>query len=205
MKRFIIIIIIVLGIILIGQSIYYNFFKETVKENTLNSLENITVNTQNLAKDFSNEISTNKIEEVVVPEGIANFSVKYNGNLEIKEMQKELYKFVNSYSKTIHNATTGKSISYILQYYDLHTQEINKMGIYSSEDYLNIARQINLLNQSDKYKSSKIEMDSYEETLDGYTKVQVILIYESNNTIELSVYLANDVTTLPNIKFSSGV
>lgn len=205
MKKFIIIIIIVLGITLIGQLIYYNFFKEKVNENTLNSLENITVNTQNLAKDFSNEISTNKIEEVVVPEGIANFSVKYNGNLEIKEMQKKLYKFVNSYSKTIHNATTGKSISHILQYYDLHTQEINEMGIYSSEDYLNIARQINLLNQSDKYKSSKIDMDSYEETLDGYIKVQVILIYESNNTIKLTVYLANDVTTLPNIKFSSGV
>lgn len=202
MKKFIIGIIIILCIILSGQLIYFNFSEKNIENNSSRRGENSITTTQNIAKDFVNEVATNKVEEVIVPEGIVDFSTKYKGELKVMDLEKALYKFVNVDSKTIHDATTGKSINYISQYYDLHSKEVNNMGIYSAKDYQNIARQINLLNKSDKYKSSQIT--SYEQTTDGYTKSNIILIYENNKSIKLTIYLANSVMTLPNIKISSG-
>lgn len=205
MKKVSIIIIVILFIILIIQLGYYNFNRET------NMIENdvtVSINTNNINE--INEIMQNinqeesvKFEEVIAPYGIANFSINYKGDINIIILEHALYKFIYTDSKTINDETTGKSTNYIQQYYDTHTEEINNMGIYSAEDFSGISRQINLLALNDEYESSEINTSSYEETEDGYTSFQLTLKYESGRNVELLVYIANNSTTQPNIKFSS--
>ena len=77
------------------------------------------------------------------------------------------------------------------------------MGIYSAEDFSAISKQINLLNLNDYYESSTIDRTDWTETDDGYTRLKIIFTYESGKDLELYVYIANDSTTQPNMKFSS--
>ena len=205
MKKVSIIIIVILFIILIIQLGYYNFNRET------NMIENdvtVSINTNNINE--INEIMQNinqeesvKFEEVIAPYGIANFSINYKGDINIIILEHALYKFIYTDSKTINDETTGKSTNYIQQYYDTHTEEINNMGIYSAEDFSAISRQINLLALNDEYESSTIDRTDWTETDDGYTRLKIIFTYESGKDLELYVYIANDSTTQPNIKFSS--
>lgn len=206
MKKVSIIIIVILFIILIIQLVYYNFDRET---NMIENDVNVSINTNNINE--VNEIMQNinqeesvRFEEVIAPQGIANFSINYKGNINIIVLEHALYKFVYTDSKTINDETTGRTSNYIQQYYDIHTEEVNNMGIYSAEDFSEISRQINLLALNDEYESSEINTGSYEETEDGYTRLQLTLKYESGRNIELLVYIAIDSSTQPNIKFSSG-
>ena len=147
MKKVSIIIIVILFIILIIQLVYYNFDRET---NMIENDVNVSINTNNINE--VNEIMQNinqeesvRFEEVIAPQGIANFSINYKGNINIIVLEHALYKFVYTDSKTINDETTGRTSNYIQQYYDIHTEEVNNMGIYSAEDFSEISRQINLL------------------------------------------------------------
>ena len=209
MKTIFKVIIIMLFALLIGQLIYYNFKNDDESNaNSENNNQVITVDEREKQNRNENITTYNIIE---IPENIVmpdNFYVveRYNNNESIssEELREKLEKFVKEDVKTINTITTMKSINYKLQYYDEHTEEINNMGIYSAEDFSEIAKQINLLDNNDNYESSEIDTSSYEQTEDGYTKFKVILTYESKRTIELYINLANNETTQPNIKFTSG-
>ena len=113
-----------------------------------------------------------------MPNGITSLASEYTGELKLITIEKELYNFVYNNVRKINEQTNWKSINYILQYYDLHTNDIMKWDIFSRE-YRKIASQINKLDKYDTYERSSIEANSIENTQDGYIKFNVSLIYTS--------------------------
>ena len=212
MKKIVIVIIVILSLLLVFQLAYYNFTKKGNNKTSANSIGNQTIGTSEDNNVLINVNNTNNLEEtmqkqenVVVPSGITSLASEYTGELKLITIEKELYNFVYNNVRQINEQTNWKSINYILQYYDLHTNDINEMGIYSAEEYRKIASQINKLDKYDTYERSSIEANSIENTQDGYIKFTVSLIYTSGKEIVLNMYLANNEETMPNVKYTSGV
>lgn len=212
MKKIVIVIIVILSLLLVFQLAYYNFTKRENNKTSANSIGNQAISTSEDNNVFINVNNTNNLEEtmqkqenVVVPSGITSLASEYEGELKLITIEKELYNFVYNNVRKINEQTNWKSINYILQYYDLHTNDINEMGIYSAEEYRKIASQINKLDKYDTYERSSIEANSIENTQDGYIKFNVSLIYTSGKEIVLNMYLANNEETMPNVKYTSGV
>lgn len=212
MKKIVIVIIVILSLLLVFQLAYYNFTKKGNNKTSANSIGNQTIGTSEDNNVLINVNNTNNLEEtmqkqenVIVPSGITSLASEYTGELKLITIEKELYNFVYNNVRQINEQTNWKSINYILQYYDLHTNDINEMGIYSAEEYRKIASQINKLDKYDTYERSTIEANSIENTQDGYIKFTVSLIYTSGKEIVLNMYLANNEETMPNVKYTSGV
>ena len=154
MKKIVIAIIIILSLLLVFQLAYYNFTSNVNNETNANSIGNLAISTSEdnnvlINMNNTNEEIVEQQENVIVPNGITSLASEYEGELKLITIEKELYNFVYNSAPQIKNQTNWKSINYILQYYDLHTNDINKMGIYSQEDYRKIANQINKLNTND--------------------------------------------------------
>ncbi len=204
MKRFLICIIIILLILLIGQVIFFNS-----KSNTKISEENIIINSTENTN--SSNMTTNELEDtnnmqkqdIIIPSGINLIMERYKGNVDENYLEQEFYKFINTNVKQIYNLTTRKSINKILQIYDLNTDEINNMHIYSSNDFLEIATQTyRVANISGvKYSTSIVAMSSYNEDENGYSTFSVTFNYSNDDAIKLKVYLANRESITPQIKF----
>ncbi len=216
MKKIVITIIVIISLLLFFQLAYYNLTKDSnnASNTNISGRQNIEdysdiVNNNSDYNVFINLNSTNEDlkqqENVIVPNGITSLASEYTGELKLITIEKELYNFVYNNVRKINEQTNWKSINYILQYYDLHTNDINEMGIYSAEEYRKIASQINKLDKYDTYERSSIEANSIENTQDGYIKFNVSLIYTSGKELVLNMYLANNEETMPNVKYTSGV
>lgn len=83
MKKVLISIIIILTILLIGQGIYYSL---DIKEENINeSRENSISNTMRIFNDVN---TVEKIENVIVPDGMDEFIKKYSGSQKIIPLEK---------------------------------------------------------------------------------------------------------------------
>ena len=206
MKKLLIAIIIVLIVVLIGQLAYYNFYGK--KEKTNNQINNgININNENIINNQNtlNVINTEKQENqnIIIPEKIETVEENYSGPIDLYDLEKELYNFINVNTKTIYQMTVRKRENKILQLYDLNTEQINAMHIYSADDFLQITKQILLIwNLSNiENLSSVIDIESYNKDEDGYTTFKVTFNYEDDDPIIIKVYLANDNNTTPSIRF----
>ena len=117
--------------------------------------------------------------------------------------EKELYNFVNKNVSKIYNLTKRKSINKILQIYDLNTQEINDMNIYSANDFLEITSQIFMVGNIEGVtcNGSYIDTNSYNDDENGYATFNLNLRYTNEELLNLKIYLANNSTTTPQLKF----
>ncbi len=212
MKIIVRIIIVILFALLIGQLAYYNLKNNQTNNVENNQLSSLIENNTNLIQNLTNEnvidgyFVFNLItqpEGYVEPDNYYLIDRMYLGNVDTEVIRQKIEQFIKEDVEEIGSLTTLKSENYKLQYYDTHTEEINNMGIYSAEDFSAISRQINLLALNDQYESSTIDRTDWTETDDGYTRLKIIFTYESGKDLELYVYIANDSTTQPNIKFSS--
>ena len=212
MKIIVRIIIVILFALLIGQLAYYNLKNNQTNNVENNQLSSLIENNTNLIQNLTNEnvidgyFVFNLItqpEGYVEPDNYYLIDRMYLGNVDTEVIRQKIEQFIKEDVEEIGSLTTLKSENYKLQYYDTHTEEINNMGIYSAEDFSAISRQINLLALNDQYESSTIDRTDWTETDDGYTRLKIIFTYESGKDLEIYVYIANDSTTQPNIKFSS--
>ena len=212
MKIIVRIIIVILFALLIGQLAYYNLKNNQTNNVENNQLSSLIENNTNLIQNLTNEnvidgyFVFNLItqpEGYVEPDNYYLIDRMYLGNVDTEVIRQKIEQFIKEDVEEIGSLTTLKSENYKLQYYDTHTEEINNIGIYSAEDFSAISRQINLLALNDEYESSTIDRTDWTETDDGYTRLKIIFTYESGKDLELYVYIANDSTTQPNIKFSS--
>ena len=102
MKKVLISIIIILTILLIGQGIYYSL---DIKEENINeSRENSISNTMRIFNDVN---TVEKIENVIVPDGMDEFIKKYSGSQKIIPLEKNFYEFIYT---TVPNITNDNAI-----------------------------------------------------------------------------------------------
>lgn len=200
MKKFLIFIIIILIVLLLVQVLYNN-----IKENKSSEIaEENKLEVNNIENDiFNNNITIeNQKQKLIIPEGINSVMEQYKGKVSTEMIESTLYDFANINLTQIYDMTTGKSDNKILQIYDLDTTKINQMNIYSKEDFLEIAAQIFMVGNVRKVKciSSNVEESSYKSDENKYTTFNVILNFDSLNSIKLKVYIANDGNVSPEFK-----
>lgn len=208
MKKFLIAIIVILIILLVGQLAYYNFTSDSEENNqtsnTLQTANNINQNTN------SNEVNTNAgnqgtTQNIIIPRNMNYITERYSGEVDLEEIGKEFYDFINNNVKQIYNLTTRQSINKILQLYDLNTALINNMNIYSAEDLLAVTAQVFKVGNISgvTYSNSYVDTNTYDENENGYTTFYVIFNYTNDDFIQLKVYLANDTSRTPQIRFGA--
>lgn len=211
MKKFLIVIIIILIILLVGQLAYYNIMNSNNEvqnsivneENTINqnNEQNVNINDNSIGTETSNEQRRN----IISPRNISYIIERYSNEENLNRLLEEFYNFVNTDVNEIYNLINRMSINKILQLYDLNTEEINDMNIYSSEDFLNISIQLLKVTHISGVRNSKnvIDTDSYNEDEDGYTTFYVTFNYTNGEYIKLKVYLANSNSATPQIRFGA--
>lgn len=199
MKKFLIGLIIILLILLIVQLVYFNIKKEK-DENLIKISQNNQTFEQNQTNVYEEEqVNVNYIEI----NGIEEIMNQYSGKESVNQIEEEIYTFANTNLTKIYDMTNKKSNNKILQMYDLETESINEMNIYSGEDFLAIVAQIFMVGnvRTVKCTSCSVEENSYNSNDNGYTSFNVILKFDSLNTIKLKIYIANGTDTNPSIKF----
>lgn len=199
MKKSLIGLIIILLILLIVQLVYFNFKKEKN-----GNLIELSQNNQTLEQNETNVYEEKNTDENLIEiNGLEEIMNQYSGNESANQIEKEIYTFANTNLTKIYDMTNRKSNNKILQMYDLETETINEMHIYSGEDFLAIVAQIFMVGnvKTVKCTSCSIEENSYNANDNGYTSFNVILKFDSSNTIKLKVYIANEINTNPSLKF----
>ena len=200
---------VILVILLIGQLIYFNFSKKKGNSdfkqnwNMINNAEDNSI--QEVEERYTATINEIPITEVVEPNNIDKLSQTYKGDVKLVTLEKELYKFITQNVREIYNGTSGKSINQVLQLYDLKKEVINNMNIYSAEDFKGIVTEVLKVGgvQGIKYSSSSIDMESYNNDENGYSTFNITFTYTNMSQIKIKVYLANNSSTLPNIKLGN--
>jgi len=110
--------------------------------------------------------------------------------------------FINSTVSKINAETSGLSDNKIREYYDEHTSEVNSMGIYNAEDFVNLSNQIVGMRWSkgarfmNAYVSGKTEEN-------GYVKYNLKLSYTLNEEIDLYLCVAKSSNTTPQMKIET--
>ena len=199
MKKTLIGLIIILFILLMVQLVYFN-----IKNETNDNLVKISQNNQTFEQNQTNVYEEEKTNENTIKvSGLEEIMNQYSGNESANQIEKEIYTFANTNLTKIYDMTNRKSNNKILQMYDLETATINEMNIYSGEDFLAIVAQIFMVGnvKTVKCTSCSIEENSYNANDSGYTSFNVILKFDSSNTIKLKIYIANETVTNPSIKF----
>ena len=200
MKKILIGLIIILCILLITQSIYFNFTKKT---NISNVNNNINLDNKTIQSNISN---SNQIEEEKIESsGLDDIMNKYEGEVSIEIVKEELIKFTDTNMQNMYLIASGKSNNKILQIYDLQEEDINEMNIYSGEDFLGIVSQIFLVGNIKNVKCTSyiIEEETVNFDDNGYTSFDVTLKFDSLKEIKLKLYLANNETKNPILKFEN--
>lgn len=196
MKKVLISIIIILTILLIGQGIYYSL---DIKEENINeSRENSISNTMRIFNDVN---TVEKIENVIVPDGMDEFIKKYSGSQKIIPLEKNFYEFIYTTVPNIYGTTIKLSNNKIAQLYDLNKEKINNMNIYSSDDFYNITNQIRLVGNKATLSKSVIDMTTYKAD-DNNVSVNVKFTYSNNTEITIKVYYAVKENVTPAISFA---
>ena len=208
MKKFLVVLIIILLILLTIQLAYFNLTKENREneKNNINSTEinqigQINENSLNIYENIYEEKNDN--EDDIEFNGLEEIMKQYTGKITIDFIKEQVYTFTNTNLNKMYDMANRKSNNKILQMYDLETESINEMNIYSSEDFFEIVRQIFLVGnvKSVKCTSCNVEENSYNSNESGYTTFDIILNFDSSNNIKLKVYLANEETSNPSFKF----
>ena len=201
MKKILTSLIIILFILLIVQLAYFN-----IKKQTNENLIQVSQKNQNLEQNQTNIYEEEKVNENIIEiNGLEEIMSQYSGKETINLIEEEIYTFANTDLPKIYNMTTGKSNNKILKVYDLETETINEMNIYSGEDFLGIVAQIFMVGNVKKVKctSCNVEENSYNLNDNGYTSFNIILEFDSSNNIKLKIYIANEITTNPSLKFGN--
>ena len=199
MKKFLIGLIIILLMLLIVQLVYFNIKKEK-NEKVIKTSQNNQTFEQNQANVYEEEQVNVKYIDI---NGIEEIMNQYSGKESVNQIEEEIYTFANTNLTRIYDMTNKKSNNKILQMYDLETEAINEMNIYSGEDFLAIVAQIFMVGnvRTVKCTSCSVEENSYNSNDNGYTTFNVILKFDSLNTIKLKIYISNEKDTNPSIKF----
>ena len=164
-----------------GNNNYYKF--------TLYTYTNFTINLDN---------SSLVPDEQKFSTVLAN----YSGDISSTEITDFMNNFINSTVSYINTNTKGLSDNKVRKYYQEHQDYINNMGIYSSEDFVNLSNQIVGMRWSkgatfmNTYVNSKTEEN-------GYIKFDLKVAYTVNGEIDLNLCVAKSSNQSPRIKIET--
>lgn len=129
----------------------------------------------------------------------------YTGNVKKSDFLSKLESLISNV-KTIRDNSTLRTENEKMQYYDLNKEGLNNIGIFSGEDYITIANQVNAMKwryQDISYINFEVENDIIADENNFNFKVKLFYSYDSE--MELIVKLKMNNESEPDISFSGVV
>ncbi len=181
MKKFLIIIIVLLVILALGQSIYYKL--------------NETKNTS----PYIDSIEETAQQSLYII-GMSDIYDKCNPKIQFEDLQKRFYSFINVNLPEIFKNIYNKNIQEIKQYYEENIDKINAMYIYQEEDFVSIAKQLqNIYNNQNEI----VNIENYEIDTNSIMVVQnnligfdTIFYYDNNTTLKVKFILSESTENM---------
>jgi len=135
-------------------------------------------------------------EDKVFPSNFSKLETGYNGENDLLNLYRKVYKLVNVYIPSINNINTEKGIN---KYYENNKEKINEdLGIYDINEFIEFYEKTKINNQELLYKSSEIIKDTIVISEKDIT-FKMKIIYNENDEIVLNVYFSKDAEGI--IKF----
>ncbi len=181
MRKFLIIIIVLLVILALGQSIYYK----------INQPKNISPSIDSIEETA---------QETLYIIGMSDIYDKYNPKIQFDNLQKRFYSFINVNLPEIFKNIYKKNVQEIKQYYEENTDKIHDMYIYQEEEFISIAKQLqNIYND----QNAKVNIENYEVDTNSITSIQdgligfdVIFYYDNNTTLKVKFILSENTENM---------
>lgn len=125
-------------------------------------------------------------------------------NIDYVKMDTDIANMVN-YLPKIYLDLNLKGRSYQKQYYDLHKNKMNSVGIYSQDDLVNINAQISqiLKINEQKFVGYDIDETTTEKVDENYDSINLIITYNTSDNLNLKIYLSKNSSVVPRYKFGA--
>lgn len=131
-----------------------------------------------------------------------NIYSNYSGNVSNETISNFMDTLVSSTVSKINTETVGLSDNKIREYYDENTSEVNSMGIYNAEDFVNLSNQIVGMRWSKGITYTGATIDGKTEE-NGYVKYNLKLSYTLDEEIDLYLCVAKSSNTTPQVKIET--
>lgn len=123
--------------------------------------------------------------------------------LDYTKIDNKINDFV-SYLPTIHSNLKLKGEAYKKQYYSINTEKLNSLGIYSSDELININAVISQVEKIDDKKIIGYEIESKNQKVVGnYIAMDLIITYDTLDTVTMKIYFSINNSIEPNCKFGA--
>ena len=129
---------------------------------------------------------------------------KYTGKVSKVDALKKIESFISNIKEYRINSTL-KTENERRQYFDLNKEDLEKIGITSQDDYVNVAILINRM----KWKGADLQYERYEILPEkvvsegDYLSSELIIYYENDSILDLKISISNVENVMPDIKISS--
>ena len=168
MKKFLIIIIVLLSILAIGQSIYYKLNKSENESPSINQSEE-------------------QDEKLLYILGMSDIYNKYQPKIQFEELEKRFYSFINVNLPEVYKNTYEKNVEEIKQYYEANIEKIKSMYIYNEEEFISIVKQLqNIYNSENEIVNIidyRIDTNSIMPLQNGLISFETIFSYDNETTL----------------------
>ena len=179
MRKALIIIIILLIVLIFGQIIYYNF----------NKTENISSLNEFREEEISDE------DNRLYVKGMSVLYEDYNPKISFEDLENKFYIFINETVPNIYDEVKKKSIEEIEKYYEQNKEQLKEMYIYSKEDFVMIAHQINSAAEENNiiglYNYS-VDTESISKLENGLIFFKVNFEYDNERQIQISYKISEE-------------
>ena len=152
-------------------------------------------------------IDGSKMEGILSFSGMSVLSEKYNGDIESKEIMQKLQELVKEDIPELYENIKKMDEKELKKYYsDNQTSIKDKFGIQTEEEFINFSTKISKtkikLNTWDKVKIKKESFVSQSDKT-NYVYVEFDVIFENEEKMNFSMYLANRKLISPQYIFST--
>ena len=115
----------------------------------------------------------------------------------------EIIENIMSNVEDIKNDTLTYSINKERQYYDLHKEKLNNIGIYSADDFEQFITSVGNISWDSRDSITGYSIDISNPIKDeNYTTVKLYINYGNIERIELNMSVSNKINIVPQIKIS---
>lgn len=201
---------------MISKQIKNIFYEDVLLEES--RIDEVSLNENNIVKfhitliyDNEKELNINVLMSKIIDSiefssatGLDKMFEKYTGKVSKVDVLKKIESFISNIKDYRMNSTL-KTENERRQYFDLNKEELEKIGITSQDDYVNVAILINRM----KWKGLALQYERYEilpekvVTEGDYLSSELIIYYENDSILDLKISISNVENVMPDIKISS--
>ncbi len=186
-------IIVILVFILIGAMVILDYISKNKMVDEFYTQEDL---------DIIDEGLENYMSDKITPKGLSKLYGAYDGDVDINEMYRGLYKFVN-YLPTLSKKVKYENDDSIYKFYEKNSADIKEnLGMVNEEEFYSFVKYLNKIEyKGQKFIDCKLDSTTFKNG-NKYFSYNLTLNFEGlNNEFKINVNFANNLATRPILKY----